>query len=75
MKQFFRFMFASMLGFFLTFLIIFLLMIGIVASIAGMATKDTVKVEENSVLHLTLTTEIVDRGGGNPFESFDLMSF
>jgi len=74
MKQFFRFMFASMLGFFLTFLIIFLLMIGIVASIAGMATKDTVKVEENSVLHLTLTTEIVDRGGGNPFESFDLMS-
>ncbi len=74
MKQFFKFMFASMLGFFLTFVILFFLMVGIIASIASLSSRDTFTVEENSVLHLTFTTEIVDRGGGNPFESFDFMS-
>ncbi len=67
-------MFASMLGFFLTFVILFFLMVGIIASIASLSSRDTFTVEENSVLHLTFTTEIVDRGGGNPFESFDFMS-
>ncbi len=75
MKQFFKFMFASMLGSFLTFLIIFFLMIGIIATAVTISSKDTVKVADKSVLHLTLTTEVVDRGGGNPFESFDFMSF
>ncbi len=68
-------MFASMLGFFLTFLIIFFLMIGIIATAVSISSKDTVDVAEKSVLHITLTTEVVDRGGGNPFESFDFMSF
>jgi len=72
MKQFFKFMFASMLGFFLTFVLLLFIMIGI---IAGMASRDPVRVADQSVLHLTLTTEIVDRGGGSPFESFDFMSF
>ncbi len=65
-------MFASMLGFFLTFIILLFIMIGV---IAGMASRDPVRVADQSVLHLTLTTEIVDRGGGSPFESFDFMSF
>ncbi len=65
-------MFASMLGFFLTFVILLFIMIGIIAS---MASRDPVRVADQSVLHLTLTTEIVDRGGGSPFESFDFMSF
>ncbi len=72
MKQFFKFMFASMLGFFLTFVILLFIMIGVIAS---MASRDPVRVADQSVLHLTLTTEIVDRGGGSPFESFDFMSF
>ncbi len=72
MKQFFKFMFASMLGFFLTFVILLFIMIGVIAS---MASRDPVRVADQSVLHLTFTTEIVDRGGGSPFESFDFMSF
>jgi len=64
-------MFASMLGFFLTFIILLFIMIGV---IAGMASRDPVRVADQSVLHLTLTTEIVDRGGGSPFESFDFMN-
>lgn len=75
MKQFFKFMFASMLGFFLTFVILFLITIGFIASVATIASRDTVTVSDKSVLHLQLTTEVVDRGGGNPFESFDFMSF
>ncbi len=75
MKQFFKFMFASMLGFFITLIIVFFLMVGIIASIATIASKETVVVKENSVLHLKLTTEIVDRGGGSPFETFDFMTF
>ncbi len=55
-------MFASMLGFFLTFIILLFIMIGV---IAGMASRDPVRVADQSVLHLTLTTEIVDRGGGS----------
>ncbi len=74
MKQFFKFVFASMLGFFLTFLLVFLILIVMIASFASMASRDTVDIDNNSVLHLKLTTEIVDRGGRNPFESFDFMS-
>lgn len=71
MKQFFKFMFASMLGFFLTFFILLFITFGI---IAGLASRDVYELKENSVLHLTLSTEIVDRGGTNPFESFDFMT-
>ena len=75
MKQFFKFMFASMLGFFLTLVLVFFLTIAMIASFASMASRDTVAIDKKSVLHLELTTEIVDRGGRNPFDSFDFMSF
>ncbi len=74
MKQFFKFMFASMLGFFITSIILFFIMVGIFASFAAMSKKDTEKISKNSILHLKFETEIVDRGGRNPFESFDFMS-
>ena len=75
MKQFFKFMFASMLGFFLTLVLVFFLTVAMIATFASMASRDTVAIDKNSVLHLGLTTEIVDRGGRNPFDSFDFMSF
>ncbi len=74
MKQFFKFMFASMLGFFLTSVIIFFILAGIFASFATLASRDTVKVDKNSVLHLKLENEIADRGGRSPFEDFDFLS-
>ncbi|MEE4178455.1 MAG: signal peptide peptidase SppA [Bacteroides sp.] len=75
MKQFFKFMFASMLGFFLTSIILLFVFIGMLSSLASFSKKEAVLLTPNSVLHLNLTNEIVDRGGGNPFESFDPMSF
>ncbi len=74
MKQFFKFMFASMLGFFLTMVLVFFMTIVMIAAFASMAGRDTVAIEKNSVLHLAFTTEIIDRGGRNPFDSFDFMS-
>jgi len=74
MKQFFKFMFASMLGFFLTLVIVFFIFAGIFASLATFAKTDKVKVDKNSVLHLKLDGEIVDRGGRSPLEDFDFMS-
>ncbi len=74
MKQFFKFMFASMLGFFLTSVIIFFILAGIFASMATLTRKDVVKVDKNSVLHLKFDKEIIDRGGRSPFEDFDFFT-
>ncbi len=63
-----------MLGFFLTLLLVFFMTFVMIATFASMASRDTVAIGKNSVLHLELTTEIIDRGGRNPFESFDFMS-
>ncbi len=75
MKQFFKFMFASMLGFLLSSVLLFFIFIGILASIASFSSRDSVEVDKKSVLHLDFKTEIVDRGGRGPFDDFDFMSF
>ncbi len=74
MKQFFKFMFASILGFLLSFLLLFFLLFGMIASLASFAKKETVAVSKNTILHLTFSSEIVDRGGRNPLDDFDFMS-
>jgi protease IV len=73
MKQFFKFMFASLLGFIIGSVLLFFLLIGMVVSIASFSKRDTVVVSPNSVLHLSFDSEVVDRGG-QPFESADFFS-
>lgn len=75
MKQFFKFMFASMLGFFISVAILFFIFLGIVASIASFANKEEVIVKNNTILHLQLTEEVVDRTPNNPMENFNFSSF
>lgn len=75
MKQFFKFMFASMLGFLISCVILFFLFIGMMASLASLTQKEVVQVKPKSVLHLTLNNQIVDRGGADPFDTFNFMSF
>jgi protease IV len=72
MKQFFKFMFASMLGVMLTFLLLFLITIGIFSTIGA---KEPKAIAENSVLHLELTNQIVERASESPLEGFDFMTF
>lgn len=71
MKQFLKIMFASMTGYALIALTFFLIMIGMIASIASFSKKEVVIVKENTVLHLKLDELISDRSSNNPLLNFD----
>lgn len=82
MKQFFKFMFASMIGTFITIMlasilsmVIFFAMLGGIMSSATKSDKKISKVEQNSVLHIKLDHPIQDRTSDNPFENFDFSTF
>ena len=82
MKQFFKFMFASALGTFVSITLsgIFLIFI-FFAMLTGFTTstlsslaesnEKVEKVENNSILRLTLNKPITDRSSENPFENFN----
>jgi len=61
MKQFFKFMFASMLGTFLTLVIMFFIFMGIVVSIVSLSSKNEVVISPNSVLQIKLDMPMVER--------------
>ena len=71
MKQFFKFMFASMTGSFILIVILFFIFMGMVLSVASLSKKEVVIVPANSVLQLKLNDEITDRSSSNPFNNFD----
>lgn len=71
MKQFFKFMFASFAGTILTFIVIFLFLAGMIASLVAMSGDEEVRVKDHSILHITWKAEIKDRSSDNPLEGFD----
>jgi len=74
MKSFFKYLLATIVGVLLSFLLIFLIMMGIAGSMVSSADK-AVEVKDNSILYMDLKNEIVDRASSNPFETFDLATF
>jgi len=67
MKQFFKFVFASMLGFFLSSLVIFIVFVVLIIGIvAGTSSEKHTEVEENSVLHINFSNSIPERTPNNP---------
>jgi protease IV len=74
MKQFFKFMLASMTGYLLLWIVMGLIFFSIVASIASFAKKTTVTIDNNTVLTLKLDQPIPDRTSDNPFSDFDFAS-
>jgi len=77
-------MFASFFGtFFSIFIAGFLLILVFIAMLTGVATstlssassEKAIKIEDNSILHITLNTPIQDRTSDNPFENFDFNTF
>ena len=76
MKQFFKFMFASMLGFLLINLILIFFMIIIFAVYASMGSKNVTIVKKNSILTMKLNQPIYDRAPTIPdftnFPSFTM---
>jgi len=76
MKQFFKFMFASMLGFFLSAILVMFVFFAIIAAIVSSSSGDkVVKVEKGSILHIAFKSPLKDRTSNNPFDDFDFNSF
>ncbi|MBC7124898.1 MAG: signal peptide peptidase SppA [Bacteroidales bacterium] len=75
MKQFFKYVLATIVGIVISSIVIFLMFLGIVGAIVSSADKKEVKVEPNSILYVDLKQEIVDRGSEDPFKGFDFTSF
>ena len=71
MKQFFKFTFASMLGFILAGILMFFILVGIVVSAVSMGKDDEVVVPDKTILMLTFDQPISDRSSDNPFANFN----
>lgn len=71
MRQFFKFTFASMVGFLLASIVSVILMVIFFTAVISFSSKETVTVKENSVLYLTLNHPVVDRKPNSPFSDFD----
>lgn len=69
MRDFFKFMFASMLGFFLTSIILFFLLFAFVMAMISFAQPEEVMVRNKAILHIKLDYVIEDRSSNDPFAS------
>lgn len=68
MKDFFKFMFASMVGFILTSIILFFLFFAFIMAMVSFTQPKEVVVNETSILHLKLNYEITDRRTSSPMQ-------
>jgi protease-4 len=76
MKQFFKFMFASMLGIFLSIaLVIVIFTVSIFSAVSNASKEKEIFISPNSILHLTLDQPISERGSSNPFANLDFKLF
>jgi len=74
MKEFFKMMFASMAGYLLLSLIMFIIFISMMVSLASFSKKIAVELKQNSVLTLKLDQAIPDRTSENPLGDMDFFS-
>ena len=73
MKDFFKMMFASMLGFVLVSIIIFFILIGLVITVVSLSSPEEVSISPKTILHLEFDKQILDRSPKSPIV-FDLSS-
>lgn len=74
MKQFFKFVFASMVGILLSTILIFVIFISIITAIISSA-DDKVIISENTILHLNLNVPIIERSASSPLDDLDFGPF
>ncbi len=74
MKDFTKYMLATITGIFASAIILIILFFMMIGSMVAKSSKEVV-VKDNTILHLKLEQQIVDRGSKNPIENFDYMSF
>ncbi|HEY4326236.1 MAG TPA: signal peptide peptidase SppA [Mucilaginibacter sp.] len=73
MKQFFKFVFASMVGFLLSTVIIFIIVFLFIVGLISSGSDKTVDVDPNSVLQITLNYPIAERTPNNPLSSLSFL--
>src|SRR5574343_558047 len=75
MKQFFKTVFASMIGAFLSILLLFFLgFLLLIGSIMSISKEEKVEVNEHSILHINLNETIQERGNNNPFNVSNVLN-
>lgn len=75
MKQFFKFMLASMAGYFVIMLVMGLIFFSMMVSLVSLTKKVEIVTPDNAVLTLKLDQDIPDRTSDNPFAEMNLFSF
>lgn len=74
MRDFFKYLFASMLGFFLSMVIIFIIFaVIVIGAISSIDSDKTVSVSSNSVLFLNLDQAITERTPKKPFGNLPIV--
>ena len=76
MRQFFKFVFASMLGFVVGFFLLMMILIGVASVLINSLDDEKVtEVKSSTFLLLDFKKPIVDRASKNPFENLSFASF
>ena len=76
MRQFFKFLFASMLGFVLGSILLLFILVGMIsAAVNSFDDEKVTEVKSNSMLFLDFEKPIVDRASKNPFDNINFNSF
>ncbi|MDO9511842.1 MAG: signal peptide peptidase SppA [Bacteroidales bacterium] len=71
MKQFFKFLLASVLGTFITLFVGIIIILSIIVSAVSFSKEEGAELTENTILHLTLDGNILDREPSSPLAGFD----
>ena len=74
MKEFFKFVFASMVGIILSFFVILLLLVVITIGMVDGKDKKA-ELSANTIMHLSLKDPVTERTDKNPFSNFDFSGF
>ncbi len=74
MKQFFKFVFASMVGIIIATLLLFVILIAGVTAVVS-SSNETVEVKDNTILHLNLNIPIIERSASTPLDNLDIGPF
>jgi protease-4 len=75
MKQFFKFVLASMVGFIITSAVLLIIFIFLIAGLIAAGSDKTVEVEPNSVLQMSFSYPIPERTPNNPLSGLSFLGF
>lgn len=73
MKQFFKFVLASMVGFIITSAVLLIIFIFLIAGLIAAGSDKTVEVEPNSVLQMSFSYSIPERTPNNPLSGLSFL--